>query len=326
MGGGPARGHLRGAVAVGVGLPIFGSDIGGYRNGPPTTEVLLRWAEYAALGTIMQLGGGGKNHNPWDTSLYSKDALGHYRTYARLHTDRFPTIFSHAVTAAATGRPVTTPLGMAFPADPAAWTCDFQYMLGDFLLVAPVIKAKATTRKVYLPAGRWLHHWTRKAYDGPKEVEVAAPLGKVPLFRAEGAVVARLARAVDTLAPATDKTVTSYQDHKKGLLLEVLPWGTAGKTSSLSLFDGATVKTSTTSAGVKVELAGGKQFADFLFHLDWTLQKAAPKTVSLGGAALAQAASADKVAACAAGCWFFDAASKMLTVHLANPGTLMVAP
>ena len=324
-------GGLPAAISAGLslsvsGYPFFGSDIGGYRNGPPTTEVLLRWAEYAALGTIMQLGGGGKNHNPWDTSLYSKDALAHYRTYARLHTDLFPTIYAYAVKAASTGRPVTRPLGMAFPADEKAWTRDFQYMLGDYLLVAPVIVAGAKTHKVYLPAGKWLHHWTRTLYEGPREVEVAAPLGKIPLFRAEGAIVARLAKAVDTLAPATDKTVVSYEDHKTGLLLELLPWSTAGKHSSLTLADQTSVVTSTTSAGVKVELTAGKQFTQLQLMLDWTLQKAAPKTVTLAGKALAQAASADKVAGCAGGCWFHDAAKKMLYVYLTKSGTLLAVP
>src|SRR5262249_28485428 len=55
-------GGLPSAISRGLGLsvsgyPFYGSDIGGFR-GVPNTETLVRWAEYAALGTIMQLGGG----------------------------------------------------------------------------------------------------------------------------------------------------------------------------------------------------------------------------------------------------------------------------
>ena len=53
VGGLPAA--IAGGLSLSVsGYPFFGSDIGGYREGTPTTEVLIRWAQYAALGTIMQ--------------------------------------------------------------------------------------------------------------------------------------------------------------------------------------------------------------------------------------------------------------------------------
>ena len=152
VGGLPAA--IAGGLSLSVsGYPFYGSDIGGFRKGLPTTELLARWSEYAALGTIMQLGGGGKSHNPWDTSLFAASALPHYRGYARLHTDLFPTIYSYAVVASQTGRPVTRPLGIAFADDPATWNRDFTFMLGDYLLVAPVIEEGATSRKVYLPQG-----------------------------------------------------------------------------------------------------------------------------------------------------------------------------
>ena len=327
-------GGLPAAISAGLslsvsGYPFFGSDIGGYRKGLPTTELLLRWAEYAALGTIMQLGGGGKNHNPWDTTLYGSEALAHYRKYARLHTDLFPTIYSYAVQAAATGRPVTRPLGMAYPADPETWTRDFQFMLGEFLLVAPVIVAKAKTRKVYLPAGRWVHHWTRVSYRGPRLVEVAAPLGQVPLFHAEGAIVARLATAVDTLAPATDSGVVSYQDHNKELLLELLPSpGTSAKTTRLKLFDGATFQLSAGAAGVLLELEPGKQFSDIHLQLDWNLHPASqpPKGATLAGKVLAQAATVAALASCKSGCWYYDTPLRTLHLRLSAPaGKLLIS-
>src|SRR5262245_34787041 len=139
------------------GYPFFGSDIGGFRGGEPTTEVLLRWAEYAALGTIMQLGGGGANHNPWDTALYGDEALGIYRTYARLHMDLVPLLYSLAVQAADDGTPVTIPTRLVYP---DAASDDATFLVGDVLFVAPVIDAGATTRQVVLPPGRWVDWWT----------------------------------------------------------------------------------------------------------------------------------------------------------------------
>ena len=325
-------GGLPAAISAGLslsmsGYPFFGSDIGGYRKGPPNAEVLQRWAEYAALGTIMQLGGGGKHHNPWDTALFGKDALGLYRPYARLHTDLFPYIYSYAVKAAATGRPVTVPLAMAFPHDPATWGRDYQYMLGDYLMVAPVITAGAKTHKVYLPVGQWLYWWTRKTYNGPQVVEVDAPLGKVPLFRTRGAIVARLSKQVDTLAPATDKSVVSYHDHKEGLFLELLPGGgSVSTTTSATLFDGTGVKVTNSGGDVTMEITAGKQFSDYYVQADWTLRKSAPTKLTLDGKILMLVNNAAAVRGCAGGCWYFAVAHRMLFVHTTQAGTLKATP
>ena len=66
------------------GYLLYGSDIGGYRGGrrPPRP---LRWSQFGALSTVMQLGGGGRGdttHNPWDENLYDTEiAVPIYRTY-----------------------------------------------------------------------------------------------------------------------------------------------------------------------------------------------------------------------------------------------------
>jgi alpha-D-xyloside xylohydrolase len=322
-------GGLPAAVTAGLslsvsGYPFFGSDIGGFRGGAPTTEALLRWAGYAALGTIMQLGGGGASHNPWDSSLYDKTALGHYRTYARLHTDLFPTLYSYARKAAETGRPVTRPLGLAFPADQTAWTRDFQYMLGDYMLVAPVIGAGATSWQVYLPAGTWIHHWTREAHRGPATVTVAAPLGQIPLFRKRGAIVAYLATAVDTLAPASDATVTSYEAHRRELLLEVLPPDTR---SSFTLFDSTAVRATTVASGMTLEITPGSQFADFRLRVDLKNHPhdpGRPVAVTVAGKTLSKAASAAATASCAGGCWFYDDGAGLLHARVLAPAGKLV--
>ena len=306
------------------GYPFYGSDIGGYRGGVPKAETLMRWAEYAALGTIMQLGGAGKSHNPWDTTLYGKEALPHYRTYARMHMDLFPYIYSYAVKAAKDGSPVTVPLGLAFPKDQNAWTQDFEYMLGENVLVAPVITPGATTRKVYLPAGTWIHLWTRTASTG--NVTVSAPLGKAPIFLREGGMVAKLGEAVDTLAPATVSSVKTYDAHKEKLRLDLFP-GSNTKDSKLELFDGTRITLDTSAVGVTVELSAGTQFKTTLLDLDWKNYGGVPKTptsVTLDGKALTKAAKVNLVKGCAGGCWIFDASDARLLVQINGAGKLSV--
>jgi alpha-glucosidase (family GH31 glycosyl hydrolase) len=57
------------------------------------------------------------------------------------------------------------------------------YMLGDELLVAPVVEMGATSRRVVLPAGRWHDVWDpARIFEGPREVTVDAPIGRPPVF------------------------------------------------------------------------------------------------------------------------------------------------
>jgi len=306
------------------GYPFYGSDIGGYRGGAPDSETLMRWAEYAALGTIMQLGGAGKSHNPWDTALYSKEALPHYKVFSRMHMDLFPYIYSYAVQASKDGSPVTVPLGLAFPDDQKAWTRDFEYMLGDHLLVAPVITAGAKTRKVYLPKGSWVHFWSRKAYSGPAEITIAAPVGGIPIFFRQGAMVPLLGEKVDTLAPATDSTVKTYAANKTKLKLEIQP-GQGGK--ALTLFDGSTFTQGAASAGITLQIKAGSQFKDPVLVYDWKEYAALPKSpakVTLDGKALNKAASVSAVKGCAGGCWHFEATKAYLHIQVVGSGKVAI--
>ena len=82
------------------------------KTNEPTPEDIF---QVGTLGTIMQLGGGGESHNPWDTSLYPAPALDVYRTYARLHLDLHPLVWTLAQAAGRDGTPVTRPCAFVYP-------------------------------------------------------------------------------------------------------------------------------------------------------------------------------------------------------------------
>jgi alpha-glucosidase (family GH31 glycosyl hydrolase) len=64
-----------------------------------------------------------------------------------------------------------------------------QYMYGPSILVAPVLEAGATKRRVLLPKGRWLAEDGKTVHAGPVEIEAEAPLDVIPTFFREGAIV-----------------------------------------------------------------------------------------------------------------------------------------
>ena len=62
-------------------------------------------------------------------------------------------------------------------------------MVGDDLLVAPVLQPNQTSRMVYLPNGTWYELSTGKKYSGATMIRVDAPLEIVPLFIRGGSII-----------------------------------------------------------------------------------------------------------------------------------------
>ncbi len=264
VGGLPAA--ISGGLSLSVsGYPFYGSDIGGFRDGPTSTEVLIRWAQYASLGTIMQLGGGGPSHNPWDTALFGPEALPIYRSYARLHMDLFPTLYTLAQAAGRDGTPVTVPTRFLYPQSKSD---DMTFLVGDVLFVAPVVEDGARTRRVVLPPGEWVDYWTGTLFigDGSTEIEVSAPLDTLPLWQRRGAVLALFTIDADTLEPATAVGVRSYADPAFGseLTFRLAP---GAELTSGSVFDGSGFRGEATASSYRISVAAGSRFQNFTVEL-----------------------------------------------------------
>ncbi|MCC7538272.1 MAG: glycoside hydrolase family 31 protein, partial [Deltaproteobacteria bacterium] len=178
------------------GFPSFAADTGGYRMGMPERELLLRWAEHTALTPVFQLGGAGRSHNPWE---YDDEAVVVMRALMRLHMDLVPYLRVQALAASARGTPPVRALGLAYPDDPGAISATDQYLLGDALLVAPVVEPGVESRRVHVPAGRWVRWQSGDEHVGPGDETLAAPIGTPVLLVREGAVVPMLASDVETL-------------------------------------------------------------------------------------------------------------------------------
>ena len=93
------------------------------------------------------------------------------------------------------GIPVQRPLFLHHEDDPRCYTEQFEYLLGEDVLVAPVWQAEQTERSVYLPEGEWIHLWTGNSY-GQGDHTVPAPLGDTPVFYRKGSRWASLMEGI----------------------------------------------------------------------------------------------------------------------------------
>ncbi len=197
-------------LGLGVsGVPIVGSDIGGY-SGNASVELYARWM---ALGSISPFArahvtDGVRGQEPWmfgdEVTELSRDLL--------VERDRLlPYLYSLADEAARTGAPILRPLVWEFPEDPAVGNLGDQAMLGPSILVAPIVELGATSREVYLPAGRWFEYHSGAIFDGPSTITVSTTLAALPMFVREGAIIPSASGVIDVY-PGAPSSFTLYED------------------------------------------------------------------------------------------------------------------
>ncbi|MEP7189447.1 MAG: TIM-barrel domain-containing protein, partial [Roseiflexaceae bacterium] len=161
-----------------TGVPYVGPDIGGYFGldtpwaaDSYSKELWLRWTQFGALCPIMRDHLGSKPAG--SIELWTDDdTVACFAKFARLHMALSPYLLSCAHEATRTGAPIMRHMFLERPDDPATWGCDTQYLLGDALLVAPVLEDAGRRRRVYFPAGQWISFWDGTVYAGGAEVDV----------------------------------------------------------------------------------------------------------------------------------------------------------
>jgi sulfoquinovosidase len=175
------------------GWPYWGPDIAAYAAhgelaDAEEKELWIRWVELGALAPVMRDHLGSQDHNP--VELWTDpDTVAVFRAYARLHTAIEPYLYRYAIVAHEQGLPIVRPLFLNYPTEAPTFALDDEYMVGDDLLVAPVVTQGQVVRRLYLPAGWWTEYWTGRSHRGPGWIVVDAPLRQIPLLVRQGARV-----------------------------------------------------------------------------------------------------------------------------------------
>jgi alpha-D-xyloside xylohydrolase len=265
------------------GFPFFASDTGGYRNAPPSKETYIRWFQHTAFTPVMQAGTN-TNDLPWEfgkESILDEEILQLYRTYARIHLRLFPYIWTYAERLSVDGRAIQRPLGLAFP-ELAIHPSDV-YMLGDALLVAPVITAGATTRQVDLPSGSWVDFFSGERFEGATQITAEAPLDIIPVYLRAGAPVPMLRPSIDSVLSGSPEHGIDAFDDEAGPLWVLL---TTGPESTFELYDNTVLAQIPSTDGLVVTRTAGSVFSG-AFVVELIGLSAPPSSVVVDGAEIA---------------------------------------
>lgn len=181
---------LAGLSAASSGIVYWGWDFAGFSGEVPSAELYLRSAAAAAFVPIMQYHAEFNHHRspsgqrtPWNIQERSGDerVIPVFRRYAHLRERLVPYLSAAAAATVATSAPLMRPLYFDHPHDAEVWRHPLQWMLGDDLLVAPVVEEGATTWPVYLPAGEWVDAWTGEPTEAGV-VDRDVPIDVIPVY------------------------------------------------------------------------------------------------------------------------------------------------
>jgi alpha-glucosidase (family GH31 glycosyl hydrolase) len=252
-------------IGLGLGLtgfPYFGHDIGGYMDQgttPTSEELFYRWTTLGALSPVMRTHHGRAVMDNWQ---WERDAAttAHFRRWTRFHMQLVPYLMSSIDAFEREGLPLFRMIALDYPDEAWAWTTIDEYLLGDRILVAPIVVQGATSRSVKLPAGTWIPLLGGATVSG--EITATAPVTEIPAFVPEGALLALYPDGVTTVlpTPTDDREVWLYPGTAKNPDHAKAPgYAWTGKGSGppgSATFNGTPVTVTTTGEVASVTVTG----------------------------------------------------------------------
>ncbi len=169
------------------GVSMVGSDICGF-IGDTTEELCARWIETGAFHPFS------RNHNTFGAAsqeLYLWDSVAEAsRRALGMRLKILPYLYTLMYKANTAASTVSRFLWINYPTDANTHGLDKQFMLGDSLLISPVLEEGARFVEAYFPAGKWYNIFTLEALSSQGEwMTLPAELEEVNVHVAGGSIL-----------------------------------------------------------------------------------------------------------------------------------------
>lgn len=146
-----------------------GADTGGF-SGDTSPELLIRWFQFSLFTPLF------RNHAAMGTRrqepyAYDEETVGILRNILQLRYAMIPWLYSELLAAAESDKPLFKPLSWCYR-DNRSRDSDDQLLLGDSLMLAPVVQPAVSGRLVWLPETMAL--WKASSCENPHWTVVPA--------------------------------------------------------------------------------------------------------------------------------------------------------
>ncbi|HET7580331.1 MAG TPA: glycoside hydrolase family 31 protein [Bacillales bacterium] len=190
------------------GVAFCGSDVGGFAH-DTTGELLVRWTQAGAFLPYF------RNHSALHFARQEPWAFGEkyeaiVKKYIGLRYKWLPHLYTLFKETTDTGVPVMRPLFMEYPDDRNTYQMSDEFLVGENVLVAPILTPGTSLRAVYLPEGKWYDYWTDRVYEGGRHHLIEADLETLPIFVKAGSILPEGEVRQSTAVPEEVLTVHVY--------------------------------------------------------------------------------------------------------------------
>ncbi|MGP7818720.1 glycoside hydrolase family 31 protein [Niallia sp. 01092] len=199
------------------GVSFVGNDIGGFAS-RPSPELFARWIEVGAFLPFARIHYDSdakapvkQGQEPW---AFGPEVEQISKKYIEMRYQLLPYLYNEFKEAADSGKPIQQPLVYQFQQDENTHDISDQYMFGDSMMLAPVVKEGQTSREVYLPEGvNWTDYWTGQEYQGGQTITVDAQLDHLPIFVKKDSIIpTREVQQYTDEKPLTNLVLDTYVD------------------------------------------------------------------------------------------------------------------
>jgi alpha-glucosidase (family GH31 glycosyl hydrolase) len=156
-----------------LGYPFVLPDIinGNGHADKQTKELYIRWTQLTAFLPAMQFG-----VPPW---FYDDETTTIAKAFVDIHVKY---VFPYMIQLPLDGQPLVRPIWWLEPTNSLVFNISDEFLVGNDILVAPVLDQGIQQRNVYFPVGNWTNIEDKCVYQGPLNTTVPVQLNTIPYY------------------------------------------------------------------------------------------------------------------------------------------------
>lgn len=190
------------------GFSFVGNDVSGFGL-DSSEELFIRWMEMGPFIPIF------RNHSNMYTRRQEPWAFGPRaekiaKKSIELRYELLPYIYDLYYISHKEGLPIFRPMIMEYEKDMNLLNMREQFMLGENMIVAPVLYEGGRSKTLYLPKGSWFNYFTMEKLQGGKWYKLPCELDEILVFVKEGAII-----------PTYNKKFRNVKERPNNILLKV---------------------------------------------------------------------------------------------------------
>ncbi|MDK0565111.1 glycoside hydrolase family 31 protein [Clostridium perfringens] len=190
------------------GFSFVGNDVSGFGL-DSSEELFIRWMEMGPFIPIF------RNHSNMYTRRQEPWAFGPRaekiaKKSIELRYELLPYIYDLYYISHKEGLPIFRPMIMEYEKDMNLLNMREQFMLGENMIVAPVLYKGERSKTVYLPKGSWFNYFTMEKLQGGKWYKLPCELDEILVFVKEGSII-----------PTYNKKFRNVKERPNNILLKV---------------------------------------------------------------------------------------------------------